>query len=350
VAYQNLGAKQWTLPRNMMRFFFADGFLPVARTHVQLVALGKKSSTARRPAVAGAALDWDVEMTDASFRTGYGGEIALDDPLLIPAYDALAEEIKRHHPYMTHWDGVPGQFTPEFSGIVNPQLASDSTYPKVPLTVELVDQSMSPGVVSFPMNPGPVVTSWKRPPLATFDQNDFYNVQEFLDYLADRYSFLSNLRVPDLPINLIRSGPPFVELAFHNLQLQFASGNLRNRNGVLQEDEIMKRVSEILSRDLRIPKTKAPADIYLTALRSLAALQPVNPLVGPPESLARSILDVLGTGPAIVSFPTAAEDWAALGTLVFYIGAIAFGYRWGAFTRTFTSNWWEIDAISRIKP
>jgi hypothetical protein len=59
---------------------------------------------------------------------------------------------------------------------------------------------------------------------------------------------------------------------------------------------------------------------------------------------------VLGTGPAIVSFPTAAEDWAALGTLVFYIGAIAFGYRWGAFTRTFTSNWWEIDAISRIKP
>ena len=320
--------RQWALPKNVMRFLYADGFLPVARTHLRLVALGKKSSTGSRKAVANSTLDWDIEMSDASFRTGGGGEIELDDPALLPGYEQLRQEILSNHPNLRSWQGVPGQPTPQFSGGVTPSLTSDYTYPNVPLTLELRDPGMTPPALSYDMRAGTVVTSWSRPPLASFDQNDFFDPSEYLDNLSQRYSFLSNLRVPDLSIDLIRLGAPVLELAFVELQRQFAKGNLKTSAGTLQEDQLMKRVCSVLMRELRIPGAQKPSGVFLDALRTLAVWPSLNPLAGPPTSLNKGIMDALGASPAVVSIPTAAEDWAALGTLVFYIGSIAFQYRW----------------------
>jgi len=342
---------EWHLPKNMVRFLYKDGFLPVARTHLRLVALGKKSSTGTRRAVANATLDWDVEMSDASFRTGNAGEIALDDPKLLPGYDELSRELKEHHPNMKKWDGAPGQPTPEFSGIVNPGMASDYTYPNVPLILELRDPSMTPSVLPYDMQSGTVVTSWSRPPLATFEVNDFFDPSEYLGYLAERYSYLSNIKPPDLPIVLIRLGDSIFDMAFFDLQTQFATGNLKTSSGALQEDQLMNKVSAVLMRDLRIPKTRSPSDAFLAALQILARMPSVSPLAGPPGGLVKGILDALGSGQAMVVTPTVAEDWAVLGTLVFYLGTIAFGYRFGSFSRTTNSNgWWELDCTVRLKP
>lgn len=185
---------------NLVTFYYADRIMPVASSDVVIVALGKVSSQPWRPAVKDSILD--VEINIWQTVTGSKGELWLNSQEAWPGVAIVQRDIKRRFPNRQSWDFPPSSF--------HPDVWRDPLFPNVPLQMELDDVGFTPSKLVFPLThtTGEIVTTWDRPPLAMFDYATFRKVTDYLEYLADRYSYLSSIRPPHLELKLWRMGAP----------------------------------------------------------------------------------------------------------------------------------------------
>lgn len=335
---------------NLVTFYYADRIMPVASTDVVFVALGKMSSQPWRPAVKDSILD--SEITIWQTVTGSKGEVWLNSQEAWPGVAIVQRDIKRHFPNKLSWDFPPSSF--------HPDVWRDPLFPKVPLQMELDDPGFTPSKLTFPLThtTGDIVTGWDRPPLAIFDNNPFRKITDYLEYLADRYSYLSSIRPPHLSLGLRRMGSRQKMFALQMLlgQLSLMLGTTRsdvppNSSGVLKHtlerrDRIAQRVCRELAPILSIPIAKGVRACYLSALRQIASMSKGG--IFSPLTLASLIWAAfrgfdMTPDSGLVVMPD--EDFAAFGTLLFLLGAIAYGYKWGTLNYGLEWSTWSFDAV-----
>lgn len=330
----------WPAP-NMMVFFYDDRINPVADTDVTLVALGRFSNNGR-PTSKDSPLLNDWELSPSGFATGGNGEIALDDPALLPGYDRVSDMVQSLLPGHRRWEGVPGQPTPRFRGGVHPLM--DSSYPRVPVIAELRDHGFRPSTVIFPMAAGQWATSWERPPLARMGRS-FQSATAFLGRLVQEYSALRSRRTR-VWLQLTRLGAIGSAPALHK-SLEVLERELGRRPRVL--DKIAENVMTKLAPALGIRTSSGLAHAYQQALERIERLALGNPRglpihglpLGQAEAPTIAVLEGCGV-PAyqpIILRPN--EDWVALGALVFLIGCIVLGHRTGTVRFGTDPNFWE---------
>jgi hypothetical protein len=336
---------------NLVTFYYADRIMPVAETDVLIVALGKTSSQSWRPAVKESILDYDMNVWQTI--TGPKGELWLNSQDAWPGVALVQNNIKRRFPNKQAWDFPPSSF--------DPRVFRDPLFPNVPLQIELDDVGFDPSKLTFPLTAATrdIVTSWDRPPLAMFDSSEFRKATDYLDHLVDRYKHLGSSKPPPhFTMNLWRMGSHSKAFALEDLlgQLSLLLGTTRSdvpansaavqKHTIERRDRIAQRVCRELAGVLSIPIGKGVRACYLAALRQVADLSKgsiFSPLML--AQVVKSAFRGFGLTPTTQLTPMPEEDFAALGTLLFLLGATVYGYKWGTLNQGMAWSTWSFDAV-----
>jgi hypothetical protein len=203
---------------------------------------------------------------------------------------------------------------------------------------------------------------WERPaPFADFDGQNFNSPWDFLDYLALRYRFLSNMQPTPIEMTLFRVGSPaklpytanmFVKLRVAIEHARLATANL-GPNATLDQ---------LADADLG---AMAPAQRLVWWLSSAIPIKANTFGKQTPTALAAVYLEMLETmvrnrkslsllriltvihqvvpaldGHKLVVSET--EDWALAGLLIFLAGLVPYGYRFSGFDEPSDPNMYII--------
>ena len=166
-----------------LRFIHASGEWPVAHAQVHIFALGKTSDP--KSPLANDFPIFDTETDEMGWVRGS------------PQFDTGLKTVL----------GIMKARIPSFEHKERNYVIGDMYIPEILaklIRIRIEDNGAESGygTQTFEAIPGPYVVNWERLPVGQFDGHNFAKLTEFLNYLGDRYSYLSSIRPPNLSIQL----------------------------------------------------------------------------------------------------------------------------------------------------
>lgn len=212
--------------------------------------------------------------------------------------------------------------------------------------VRLIDQVAGRTVAGpFPLPLGNYLLDWNRPaPFAEFDGLDFTQLDEYLEYLATRYGFLTSITPTPLTFSLNRVGSPApspdAALVLDQIKdaLDRANGNFLldpnapDINQEMEDEHFLpgRRVLWALSAWIPVGARTSGrhtrdtmAAAYREMLRRVAADWISLPLAKILTALSHALPGGFKRNQGVIN---ELEDWALAGLLIFLAGLNAYGY------------------------